>query len=594
MRIALICALTVLIAQINGIPEIALAAYVVFFMNTADRTSSILSAVLFLIIVNFLIGLLILLAGRVMDVVPLRILAMVMLSIALLFLASASKLKPLAPIIALILVYALDVIGHIPSGELVTRALLYAWLIIVIPCVVTIVVNLLIGPPPLMLASASLAAKLRIGAQALAKPGEGALATLESVRAQGAAATLGFLHLAGVERATSKVQLSALRAAVHSTEALLMLSACIAGTDGIPQPWKAKAAATLEGMANIFSSSSYPLDIATVPAEAEGYSPAGARLAAEFNRLLHEFTSHAAIPTGEGKETGTRFFVADAWSNPAHLRYALKVTAAAMICYLFYALTDWQGIHTSLITCYVVALGTLAETTEKLLLRIVGALVGAAIGLCMIIRVIPALDDIGGLLLLIGGAGFVGGWIVASGPRVSYIGFQFAFAIFLCVLQGAAPAFDLALARDRILGILLGNAVTYVVFAHIWPVSIAPRIGMASTALLQRLIEIISISPDSKRVHLLPDAHGQAHRILADVEVARYEPAAMRPSRAWFDKQHHLLEAALATEKTLLLRDSDAVLTPTIARLKDLMPASTQHRTNAEGAAASALQQGEA
>ena len=52
VRIALICTLTVLVGEINGIPEIALAAYVVFFMNNADRTRSVLAATLFLLLTN--------------------------------------------------------------------------------------------------------------------------------------------------------------------------------------------------------------------------------------------------------------------------------------------------------------------------------------------------------------------------------------------------------------------------------------------------------------------------------------------------------------------------------------------------------------
>jgi len=61
----------------------------------------------------------------------------------------------------------------------------------------------------------------------------------------------------------------------------------------------------------------------------------------------------------------TSFFAADAFSNPEHVQYALKTTAAAMICYLVYSALSWPGIHTCLITCYVVALSSTAETIEN-------------------------------------------------------------------------------------------------------------------------------------------------------------------------------------------------------------------------------------
>jgi hypothetical protein len=44
----------------------------------------------------------------------------------------------------------------------------------------------------------------------------------------------------------------------------------------------------------------------------------------------------------------------------------------------------------------------------------------------------------------------------------TYAGYQTAFAFFLCVVQGSAPSFDFVTARDRIIGILIGNLAVYV------------------------------------------------------------------------------------------------------------------------------------
>jgi multidrug resistance protein MdtO len=48
---------------------------------------------------------------------------------------------------------------------------------------------------------------------------------------------------------------------------------------------------------------------------------------------------------------------------------------------------------------------------------------------------------------------------------------QLAFAFFLGILQGYAPATDLTVLRDRIVGILLGNIVITIVFSSFWPAS---------------------------------------------------------------------------------------------------------------------------
>ncbi len=113
-----------------------------------------------------------------------------------------------------------------------------------------------------------------------------------------------------------------------------------------------------------------------------------------------------------------------------------------MACYFLYVLLDWPGIHTCLITCYIVALGTTAETVEKLGLRILGCLVGSATGTAAIVWVIPTIASIWAFLAVVFAGALCGAWIAAGSARIAYAGFQFAFAFFLCVIQGTGPAFD--------------------------------------------------------------------------------------------------------------------------------------------------------
>ena len=94
---------------------------------------------------------------------------------------------------------------------------------------------------------------------------------------------------------------------------------------------------------------------------------------------------------------------------------------------------------------------------------------------------------------------FVSAWVAAGGPRIAYAGFQIAFAFFLCMIQGSAPAFDMAIARDRVIGILIGNIVSYLVFTLIWPVSVTQRIDPAIAALLRRLSAMVSEPGTSAR-----------------------------------------------------------------------------------------------
>lgn len=73
-----------------------------------------------------------------------------------------------------------------------------------------------------------------------------------------------------------------------------------------------------------------------------------------------------------------------------YLRFALKVTLAALICYVFYHGAQWDGIHTSLLTCVIVAYPSTGASFQKMMLRCGGALIGALLALLTTIVIIPA------------------------------------------------------------------------------------------------------------------------------------------------------------------------------------------------------------
>src|SRR4029077_9107885 len=83
------------------------------------------------------------------------------------------------------------------------------------------------------------------------------------------------------------------------------------------------------------------------------------------------------------------FFLSDAFTDPAHVHFALKVTFAAMFCYVFYMAIDWSGIHTALITCTFIALESTGATLHKGVLRIGGCVIGGALALFTIVFLMP-------------------------------------------------------------------------------------------------------------------------------------------------------------------------------------------------------------
>src|SRR5215469_3757354 len=162
-------------------------------------------------------------------------------------------------------------------------------------------------------------------------------------------------------------------------------------------------------------------------------------------------------------------FKPDAFTNPAHVQFALKVTFAAMFCYILYCGIDWAGIHTAFITVIFIALESTEATLYKGMLRIIGCVIGGGFAVFSIVFLIPHMETIASLIVLVAAVTAIAGWVATGSERISYAGFQIAFAFFLSMFQGYAPDTDLDKIRDRTVGILVGIAVTTAIFYYLWP-----------------------------------------------------------------------------------------------------------------------------
>jgi uncharacterized membrane protein YccC len=186
-------------------------------------------------------------------------------------------------------------------------------------------------------------------------------------------------------------------------------------------------------------------------------------------------------------------FVPDAFTNPAHVHFALKVTLAAMFCYVIYQAIDWTGIHTAFITCTFIALESTGATLHKGLLRIGGCIIGGALALFTIVFLMPHMETIASLVVVVACASAIAGWVATGSEMISYAGLQIAFAFFYSVFQGYAPDTDLDNVRDRVVGILFGLIVTGLVFQYIWPERTIDRLRDALRAALRQLARLLEI-----------------------------------------------------------------------------------------------------
>ncbi|KVT62755.1 fusaric acid resistance protein [Burkholderia ubonensis] len=600
VRVALICTLTVLVTSAYGTPEAAISAYVVFFLNRADRVTSVVLATAMMLVITVVIALVLGVAIFSIEYSVLRVACMAVLSVGLLYLTSASKLRPVGAILAMIVGFGLDELGLVPGGEAATRALLYTWLMVAIPVGIAIVVNLLIAPSPRRLALAQLAKRLRLAAHRLRGEDDvrdDVRAAFDASLREGDKQLLTWLKLSKLEGTSSAADVAALRQAVASSTAILVAVALADREPGarLPDAFTAPVAATLDQMAGMLEQGGYPVDVTLALPPADALPPLARVVATDLHAAITRFAEpgataaappvnanapaagNAAEPAAPPPAPRGGFFLPDARTNPDHIRYALKTTVAAMFCYLLYSQLDWSGIHTCFITCYMVSLGSTAETVEKLTLRIAGCIAGALAGTAALVFVVPSLSSIGHLMALVFVGAGLAAWVAFGSPRIAYAGFQIAFAFFLCVIQGAGPGFDRTLARDRTIGILLGNVVVYLVFTRIWPVSIGKQVDAALAALVDQWRRLAQIAQPAERRAQAADAFARHGAIAQDLGLIHYEPAWVRPAPAWLAARRRALAELGALEGPLFLlaerAPGDAAIGAQLARVAGLRDA---------------------
>jgi multidrug resistance protein MdtO len=201
----------------------------------------------------------------------------------------------------------------------------------------------------------------------------------------------------------------------------------------------------------------------------------------------------------------SKLLAADAFSNSAHFRFALKGCFAAGLCYVIYNLIDWPGISTAVTTCLLTALSTIGSSRQKQILRFAGALVGGVIvGMGSQIFILPYVDTIVGFTVLFILVTAVSSWVMTSSPRLSYFGLQVAFAFYLINLQEFAFQTSLSIARDRIVGVLMGLFAMWFVFDRLWGKTAAVEMKRAFISNL-RLIAQFAREPLSKDLSIAID-----------------------------------------------------------------------------------------
>ena len=553
MRLVVLVLLTVTVAEVFRIPDPGVCAYIILFVSRGERASTVKTAVVaglavvlavFATIVVFMISL---------SEPALRVPLIALITFAAMALSRASKLGPAAFAAGFIIAYGLtlgdQVLGvalqssavsntiepglpdllYLAPEEALLHSLLWLTVVVAMPVGLVVAGNLVTGRRPVELLRSALTERLAACASFCAGT-TGASAVLAASVRDGRAAMGPLLEASG-----QRPRQPDYRLLIRESEQLavgLLTWSLIPGAgrnrvslQPLAAPLRTAAECVRDGVAEeiVIPDLPDPVDAASWPITFEV-----ARATAAIGDALSPGAAAAAPPVTKqvallslGKLVG-----------PDTVQFAVKVTLAVMLSYVAESLLDWPAIHTCVVTCFFVSLGTLGESLHKAALRIAGALIGGALGIGTILLLMPVMTDLGDLLLVLAIVTLLAGWVACGSERISYAGWQIGIAYYLTVLQGYGPTLDMQTARDRVIGILLGNIIVLVVFSTIWPVRVAQPVRRQVAAAIGKIGELLrlgrSLPPDDPGSQAALQASfiaaiGGARALLVN---APYEPAA--------------------------------------------------------------------
>jgi multidrug resistance protein MdtO len=545
VRIVVATTIVLVTSMTLEVPSVAMSLLVVLLLTKQSSVLTAIAGILGIVMVTLAIALTILLLRFTIDYPLLRLATMALALFAGMYASRVFALGPAGFLIALVVLLSEADVDLAPGqGEEILRAVLWVWVAVVYPAAVTIAVNLLLLPAdPAPILGREVAARLRVVARVLrARPtsdeARTAAAALAAFATTGPAPLLKLLRFAEIRESALQSLRAERTAKILLLERLVELAALLPDLAIEPSP---DQRARLERVAAACESfaASVIADVRLAPLPPfpnlpeDAASSALTPVLAELERLVYELPL-ADRPAVDQPASGRRLFVPDAFTNPRYTRFALKVTLAAMFCYIAYTAVDWNGISTSMNTCAVVALGSAVASIHKATLRIVGCALGGAAALASIVFLIPHMTTIVPLALLVAAVTVPAAWIALGSERTAYMGVQIAFAFYLAALHGYAPSTDVNEFRDRIVGVVLGVIVMAVVFSYVWPERAGTGMARSLAEALRRMAQIGigrgAVSPGARALraaawHALDEASRMS-------DLYAFEPEALSASRA--------------------------------------------------------------
>ncbi|WP_245982993.1 FUSC family protein [Trinickia fusca] len=553
LRALLTSAIVIVVSMALEVPELPLSLLVVFYVTQSNVVITRLVGLMFIVGSTLAIGGSILLLKFTFDYPLIRIVVASALFFGSVYLMRVLKIGVVFFIVAIVIIYVQSFFDETDQAELLIRAVLWVWVAVIYPIALTLVINSLLLPAEprrqlkaeLQRQLATIDAQLTYLTNGGATPAPIALPAVQ----QGALTLQKLLKFAAMRDARYR-ETEAYQLALIATVTRLYRSASELSADA-----RQVSTARLP-MLHTLRADCRTLDAAIAADEPylvrRDAAPDAADMphaVAEMQRALHAFGDFGARGEMTGKPPAKEPMVApDAWTNPSYARFSLKTLLAVLVSYVFYNASDWQGIHTIMLTCLIVALPSLGASTQRALLRVAGAIGGSLLALFMVVFVIPRLESVVGLLLMTLPVAALAAWIAAGSERIGYAGVQLLFTFSLAVLSQFGPTSNLTEIRDRMLGIVLGVGIATFVQMSFWREGEGDALRLKLASML-RPISALSRAPlaaAAAAAEQMPYAQQQlrAWAVLSDCE-AMLARVALEPN--WQEGEQAQLTARAQT-----------------------------------------------
>jgi multidrug resistance protein MdtO len=262
--------------------------------------------------------------------------------------------------------------------------------------------------------------------------------------------------------------------------------------------------------------------ISAAPRAVEGMPSSGFPMLQEMERILVLITevfqgdqTTDNSQSEQGRNWWRSLLLPDAFQNPDYRRFAFAGCLAATVCYVLYNAIDWPGIGTTaVLTCIVTALTTIGNSLQAQSLRVAGFVLGGVImGLTAQILILPSIDTAFGFALLFASGTAIAAWFVTSSPRLSFFGVQMALAFYFVNLQDSHIETDLTIARDKVVGVLLGVLAMGFLFDRFGAKSDAEQLQN----LLVRNVRMLAQLTVSSVAKQASDVTSQIHRLRSQI-----------------------------------------------------------------------------